>query len=66
MTKHDIARLGREEHEDRESRRKAKKRLRGFKTKHPQPRSIRDRRTAGKHENFRTPGEIVEQKPEIV
>lgn len=47
-----IAQLAREEHEFREGRRKAKKKLRGFKDKHPVPRSIRDRRTAGKHENL--------------
>jgi hypothetical protein len=44
-----VAELGREEHEDREAARHRLKRLRGHKKAHPMPRSIRDRRTAGKH-----------------
>lgn len=52
-----IAELAREEHEFREGRRHAKKKLRGFAKSRPRPRSIRDIRTAGKQENL--PPEIA-------
>lgn len=44
-----VAQIAREEHEDRENRRQRIKRLRGHETPRPKARSIRDRRTAGKH-----------------
>ena len=47
--KNPIAQLGLDEHEDREHRRHRIKRLRGHKKARPQAKSIRDRRTAGKH-----------------
>lgn len=47
--KNRVAQLGRDEHEHREAARQRIKRLRGHEKARPKARSIRDRRTAGKH-----------------
>lgn len=44
-----VAELGRQEHEDRENARQRIQRLRGHKRKLPKARTVRERRTAGKH-----------------
>lgn len=48
MSKDEIARLGREEHEEREARRQKKRRLRGHKKSRPIARTIREQRAADK------------------